>query len=145
MITTLTTLQERKQRKELKRMKNEKIAEIRLTAPSGEVMVWKTCASHIKGNKVKHLNVAKANFAHDLVNKKWVEEGRAQKVPFEDGYVIVPIANTKNEILRKKVEMKEEIEELKSEIMANRIFKIKKDPERNVWISPYIGEMVYGI
>lgn len=145
MITTLNTLNERKQRKEEREMKKQKVAEIRLTAPNGEIMIWKTCATHVEGNKVKYLDVAKASFAHDLVNKKWVEEGKASEVPFEDGFVIVPNADTKVEILRKKVEMKKEVDELKKQITANRIFKIKKDPVKNVWISPYIGEMVYGM
>lgn len=101
---------------------NKEIAVIKLSSPNGETMIWKTSISHVSNNKVRYLDIAKRNFAHDLVNKYWLLKGKAIKLEYEDTYIIRPIANSKEELFNKKALMKKEIIDLSNKIIAKRIY-----------------------
>lgn len=106
---------------------DKNVVVIKLFSPKGETMVWKTSISHVSKNRVKDLNVAKRNFAHYLVNKYWLLEGKAIEVPIsEEESFIRPIASSKEELFLKKEEMRKEIEDLSSLIVAKRVRFVPK-------------------
>lgn len=114
-----------------KKKEEEVVATIKLVAPNGETMIWTTSINHVVGNKVKDLDVAKRNFAHLLVNKFWLNSGKAEKVFYDnenpEATIIKPIASNKNEFFQKRLLMKEEIETLSKQITALRIKNPKKE------------------
>lgn len=105
---------------------NKNVAIIKLYAPKGETMIWKTSISHIDGNKVKDLKVAKRNFAHYLVNKYWLLSGKAIKLSYADASFIRPIASNREELYKRKEEMRIEIDSLSEQIIAKKVRYIKK-------------------
>lgn len=107
---------------------NKEIATIKLYSPKGETMVWKTSINHVSRNRVKDLKIAKRNFAHYLVNKYWLLDGKAEEIVI--GYketIIRPIAKDRNELYKRKEEMRKEIDSLSEEIIARRIRYVKKE------------------
>lgn len=103
------------------------VAVIKLYAPSGETMLWKTSITNIARNRVKDLSVAKRNFAHYLVNKYWLQCGKAEErvLGYKETY-IRPIASNIDDLLIKKEEMRKEIDSLSSLIVAKRVRYVSK-------------------
>lgn len=108
----------------------KEVAVIKLYAPKGETMVWKTSLNHISKNRVKDLDIAKRHFAHYLVNKYWLLEGKAEEMAlgYKETY-IRPIASNMNELLMKKEEMRKEIDSLSKLIVAKRVRYVPKKKE----------------
>lgn len=100
------------------KIQNKEVAIIKLYAPKGETMVWKTSIDHVYKDKVKYLNIAKRNFAHYLVNKYWLLAGKAYQKEVDDLKVVIPYGNRK--------ELRKEVNALSKQIVAKRIYFVKK-------------------